>query len=170
MSLKINDEVVKTRTTSLGKLMLFNSGSEYITLGSYPTNKVTDESLVSSLTAQLTTTSPTASGDNWKAYTHWFGWDSSKSKAVAKTDALYQDITYQGSKYRAVYFNSELPKNCSQSYSSSNQYQQTNGYNKQTLYFFDYQPLKWKVVAESDSHYTLVASKILDATCYTHFR
>ena len=168
MSFKINDEVVKTRTTSLSKLMLFNSGSEYVTLGSYPTNKVTDESLVSSLTEQLTTNAPTAAGDNWKAYTHWFGWDSSKSKAVAKTDALYQDITYQGSKYRAVYFNSELPKNCSQSYSSSNQYQQTNGYNKQTLYFFDYQPLKWKVVAESDSHYTLVASKILDGTCYTH--
>ena len=31
-----------------------------------------------------------------------------------------------------------------------NQYQQTNGYNKETLYFFDYQPLKWKIVEESE--------------------
>ena len=140
----------------------------YVTLGSYPTNKVTDSELVESLTNELTTTNPTAAGNNWSAYTHWFSYDTSKAKAVAKTDALYQDITYQGSKYRAVYFNSELPKNCSQSYSSSNQYQQSNGYNKETLYFFDYQPLKWKIVEESENYFTLVSTKILDGVCFTH--
>ena len=141
---------------------------KYVTLGSYPTNKIEDEELVTSLTEQLTNTAPTAADSSWKAYTHWFNWDSSQSKAVAKKDALYQDITYQGAKYRAVYFNSELPKNCSQAYSSSNQYQQSNGYNKQTLYFFDYQPLKWTIVEEAENHYALVATKILDGVCFTH--
>ena len=141
---------------------------KYVTLGSYPTNKITDEELIASLTEKLTTTAPTAASDNWKAYTHWFGWDSSKSKSVAKTDALYQDITYGGSKYRAVYFNSGLAKNCSQTYSESNQYQQTNGYEVQTLYFFDYQPLKWTIVEEGENHYTLLATKVLDGVCFTH--
>ena len=141
---------------------------QYVTLGSYPANKVTDETLLASLTSELEITAPTAAGNGWKAYTHWFGWDSSKSKAVAKKDALYQDIMFEGAQYRAVYFNSELPKNCSQSYSESNQYQQTNGYNKGTLYFFDYQPIKWQIVEETENYYTLVSLKVLDGVCFTH--
>ena len=140
----------------------------YVTLGSYPTNKISDETLIASLTSELETTAPTAAGDNWKAYTHWFSYDSSKSKAVAKTDALYQDIVYEGAMYRAVYFNSELPKNCSQAYSDSNQYQQTNGYSKQNLYFFDYQPIRWNIVEETEDYFTLVSLKVLDGVCFTH--
>ena len=139
---------------------------EYLTLGSYPTNKITDETLYTSLANQLTNTAPTSASDGWKAYKHWFNWNG--SKAVAMSDAFFQDIIFEGAKYRAVYFNTPLAKRCDQTYSSSNQYQQTNGYNIDTLYFFDYQPLKWTVVEEGDSHFTLLSSRVLDGVCFTH--
>ena len=139
-----------------------------VTLGSYPSTKITDETLVASLTSELQTTAPTAAGNGWKAYKHWWAWDSANSKAVRKTDALYQDITHEGEKYRAVYFNSGLAKRCDQSYSESNQYQQTNGYNVKTLYFFKYQPLKWQIVDETDNYYTLISLNVIDSVCFTH--
>ena len=142
----------------------------YVTLGSYPTNKVTDATLYDNLKSQLEKTAPTAADGKWKAYTHWYDYNGNASdkKGVAKKDALYQDIVYNGEKYRAVYFNSGLAKRCDQTYSNSNQQQQTNGYNTNTLYFFDYQPLKWMIVEETESYYTLVATRVLDGVCFSH--
>ena len=143
---------------------------QYVTLGSYPTNKVTDATLYDNLKSQLEKTAPTAADGKWKAYTHWYDYNGNASdkKGVAKKDALYQDIVYNGEKYRAVYFNSGLAKRCDQTYSNSNQQQQTNGYNTNTLYFFDYQPLKWMIVEETESYYTLVATRVLDGVCFSH--
>ncbi len=80
----------------------------------------------------------------------------------------YIDKEYNGEKYRGVYFTSYRPYYCSDSSSALNSVQYDNGYVTSTVYWFKYEPIKWRIAEESGGTVTLVADLILDSQQYDY--
>lgn len=78
----------------------------------------------------------------------------------------YIDVTHNNEQYRGVYFTSYRP--CSTGYSSSsgNSYQDNNGYNTSTVYWFKYEPIKWRILTESNGEALILCEMIIDSQEY----
>ncbi len=63
-------------------------------------------------------------------------------------------VTYDGSKYKRV------------SFATVNSYQQTNGYNSNTVYWFKFEPIQWRVLSNTDGELFVMSEKIFDAKTY----
>ncbi len=61
----------------------------------------------------------------------------------------YADFTYNGTKYRAVTFSQYRPVWTSELSSSDNSEQYDNGYTPNNIYYFKYEPLKWRILNPS---------------------
>ncbi len=135
---------------------------EYILFGTYPQSEVTDISLTAVLT-DLAGEIPTSSNSyDWTSY----GYYISSSDAV---DYMwYIDVQYAGNTYRGVYFVSYRPY-----YTSSSSYpeysrQYGNGYSSGTVYWFEHEPIEWRVLTESDGRAFLLCEMIIDSQEYYH--
>ena len=64
-------------------------------------------------------------------------------------------VTYAGAKYQRVYFTSPI-----------NTQQAANGYNKNTVYWFKFEPVQWRVLSDTNGDLLLMAEKILDTKVY----
>ena len=132
-----------------------------IYFGTYPQSKVTDETFTSALT-NLAGTLPTSSNSaNWTSYGYYISGNVSNFM-------WYIDKEYKGEKYRGVYFTSYRP--CYSGYSSSTDYtyQDDNGYYTSTVYWFKYEPIKWRVLTESNGKALILANLAIDSQQYYH--
>ncbi|MBQ3151755.1 MAG: hypothetical protein IJB86_10980, partial [Clostridia bacterium] len=129
---------------------------DIIEFGSYPQSKVTDSTLLSALNSKSKT---------WVSYGYYSGTGSSDGQMTAKDYMKYADVTYNGNKYRAVTFSSYRPYFTSGT-SSSGTYQDDNGYTTNTVYWFKYEPLKWRVL---DSTGLVICEKIIDSQAYNNY-
>lgn len=77
----------------------------------------------------------------------------------------YQDVSYNGEKYRGVYFTSYRPNSCDSSTPTSYSY---NGYDINTVYWFRWEPIEWMVLSSSDDDGFLITEKIIDSQQYYH--
>ena len=131
-----------------------------IYFGTYPQTKVTDNTLISELNT-LAGSLPTSSNKaNWTDYNYYI------SSSVTSF-MYYQDIDYDNNgiyDYRGVYFTSYRPHYYS--YSSSNSYQDDNGYTRNTVYWFTYDPIEWNILTESSGKALIIANLILDSQDY----
>jgi len=64
-------------------------------------------------------------------------------------------VTYAGYKYLRVYFTSPI-----------NTQQATNGYNQNTIYWFKFEPVQWRVLSDTNGDLLLMSEKILDTKVY----
>lgn len=64
-------------------------------------------------------------------------------------------VTYNYSKYKRVLFTTE-----------TNSYQTSNGYNTNTVYWFKFEPLQWRVLSNTNDELLVIADKILDSKAY----
>ena len=132
------------------------SNGDIVVFGSYPQKKVTDSSLINKLDGV---------SKSWKAYPYY-------SKNTNSTEAQtfptkkntsmmqYADFTYSGKKYRAVKILQYRPIDVLKP-TDSEYKQQSNGYIKGTVYYFEYEPIRWVVLDKSAG--LLVSEKVLDA-------
>jgi len=134
----------------------------YIYFGTYPQTKVTDTTIINSLKS-LAGTLPTASNSQkWTSYKYYI-------EGSNTTDYMwYIDIEYNGDKYRGVYFSSYRPYWCGYSSSVDHSCQDDNGYYVNTLYWFLYEPIKWRILEESNGYATILAELVLDSQHYYH--
>ena len=123
---------------------------DIVEFGSYPQSKVTDSSLVSALNGVL---------KNWVSYGYY-------SSSVQGDWMKYADFTYNGIKYRAVTFSQYRPGYTSFSSSSDYTYQDDNGYTPNNIYFFKYEPLKWRVLDPSTG--LVLCESIIDSQAYSN--
>ena len=72
----------------------------------------------------------------------------------------YSDFSYGGKKYRAVKIHKYRPIDVTK-VPDSEYKQQSNGYTKETVYYFEYEPIRWVVLNKSLG--LLVSEKVLDA-------
>ena len=132
----------------------YNVG-DTVTLGSYPQSEVTDTALKSALTSRAGSTS------GWTSYNYYI--------SGAQSDYMkYTDVEYGGAKYRGVYFTQYRPYRTVDSSSTDNSYQDDNGYNTFTVYWFKYEPMKWQVLSfdKTTGNAVVLSKDIIDSQQY----
>lgn len=129
---------------------------DIVDFGSYPQSRVIDEALIDELNSQSL---------NWIFYEYYSG-DGGYKSMVQSDYMKYADVTYDGNKYRAVEFSLYRPSCTSGMQTAMSTNQDDNGYYPNTVYWFKYEPLKWKVL---DPATGLVLSAIsIDAQAYSN--
>ena len=133
----------------------YNVG-DVVKLGSYPQSRVTDSTLISALNKIAKT---------WTSYGYYSGNDNVGS--MAKGDWMkYSDFTYNGVKYRAVTFSQYRPYYTHISLSSGELHQKYNGYYTNNVYYFKFEPLKWRVLDPATG--LVLCENIVDSQAYSN--
>lgn len=129
---------------------------DIVEFGSYPQSRITNSSLVSALNKV---------SKNWVSYGYYSGTGSYGT--MAQGDWMkYADFTYNGTKYRAVTFSQYRPYSTCNPSSTSKTYQDDNGYTPNNIYYFKYEPLKWRVLDPSTGF--VLCESIIDAQAYSN--
>lgn len=129
--------------------------------GEYPQSKVTDEALTTSLNAAAGALPTTANLGNWTIVDNYH---SGKT-----TDcAYYTDVELNGDKYRGVYFNEYRSHYVGESTEGSKSFQYKNGYRVDTVYWFKYEPISWRILETSNGKATLSCSIALDSMQFSN--
>ncbi len=143
---------------SATKVTSFSRG-DIIEFGWYPQRKVTDSTLISALNC--------ANGD-WKSYGYYSGTGDWSDGQMKPSDYMrYKDVSYNGSKYRAVTFDSYRPYYTGYTSSASKTDQDDNGYKTGNVYWFKYEPIKWRVLNPATG--MVMAETILDSQIFNNY-
>lgn len=129
---------------------LFLKGGKYIYFGSYPQSKVSDRGLKDALMSIAGDT------ETWTSYDYYIEDDSLRYM-------VYKDVRHEGEKFRGVYFSEFRPYSTGVISSEENSLQDDNGYKMGKVYWFRYEPIKWKILSSSDGKAFLCAQQIIDA-------
>ena len=135
---------------------------DYIYFGSYPQTVVTDDRVKSGLTA-LAGDLPTAEDSkNWTSYGYYI-------EGEVVDYMWYIDLAYNEVKYRGVYFTSYRPDETHRLSKAANSQQDDNGYNVSTVYWFKYEPIKWRILSEANGEALILCEMIIDSREYCNF-
>lgn len=129
---------------------------DIIEFGSYPQSKVSDSSLVSALNKVL---------KNWVSYGYYSG-DGSSGSMKPGDWMKYADFVYNGKKYRAVTFSQYRPLATIMTSSAENTFQDDNGYSINTTYYFEYEPLIWRILDPATG--LILCENIIDSQAYSN--
>lgn len=140
----------------------FQTG-DIIEFGSYPQAKVTDEILLARLDEIE---------KEWISYGYYSGTGTYGDGKMAPDDYMkYCDITLDGEKYRAVFFDKYRGK-CTHNSAittvySYNIHQSRNGYLINTVYYFKYEPLQWRILDPETG--MLLCESIIDSQAFNNY-
>ena len=135
---------------------------DYIYFGSYPQTVVTDDRVTIGLTA-LAGDLPTAEDSkNWTSYGYYI-------EGEVVDYMWYIDLAYNEVKYRGVYFTSYRPDETHRLSRAANSQQDDNGYNVSTVYWFKYEPIKWRILSEANGEALILCEMIIDSREYCNF-
>ena len=124
---------------------------DLVTFGSYPQSRVTDETLINALNAQTL---------NWTYYDYYV---NNEHDDFMK----YADVTYNRNRYRAVTFSHYRPFYATSASTGANQtFQDENGYVPDTVYWFRYEPIVWRIL-DADAGLMMTES-ILDTQAFNN--
>lgn len=129
---------------------------EYVLFGSYPNSKETNEQTILALSSLI--------GNLPSAY-NFNGWTDYEYYILGKKEsfAFYKDVTLSDNKYRAVYFTSYRPTSSKLESTKNNSFQDENGYDINIVYYFKFEPIKWRVLNADNDKKLLLSSVILDS-------
>ena len=134
---------------------------EYILFGSYPQTEVTDSATTTALNGMSGTLPTSSNSYGWTSYEYIINGDVTNFM-------WYIDLEYSGEKYRGVYFTSYRPDRITYSSSTSSySYQDDNGYYTDTVYWFKWEPIKWRILTESDGKAMILSELMLDSQRYS---
>ena len=126
---------------------------DIIEFGSYPQSEVTDEALLQELNS-LTL--------NWVSYEYYTGTGNWRDGQMKPSDYMkYADVTYNEFKYRAVTFTGYRPYLTGYKSLANNSYQDDNGYYINSIYWFKYEPLQWRVLDPNEG--LIMCESIIDS-------
>lgn len=109
-------------------------GSFY--LGTYPQSEVTDTELLSAF-ENLTL--------SWQSYGYYEG-DEAEENHMQSNYMSYADFEYENEKYRAVTFAKYRDCFDTDVDETTYSYQDDNGYELNTVYYFKFEPIKWNIL------------------------
>ncbi|MCR4661526.1 MAG: DUF6273 domain-containing protein [Clostridia bacterium] len=147
-----------------------------IYFGYYPQTLVTDETLLAQLN-QTYTDLPGRTEDQfngWTSYEYYVG-ENANGSAQKANIMFYFDTEYNNAKYRAVYmlqYRSDNPDYAvgyqpSSSDKWSRTRQENTGYQRCVVYWFKYEPIKWRILEErKDGKALLIADIVLDSQAF----
>ncbi len=126
--------------------------------GSYPQEKVPKGALSSALDRLIGVLPTSADSGAWTSYKYYILDDNERDFM------WYCDVTYEGARYRAVYFCDYRPNDTMNT--SDDNYQEENGYLVGRVYWFRFEPILWRILEETDGKLHLIADACLDAQAY----
>lgn len=131
-----------------------HKSDDIILFGSYPQSEVKDSALLTVLNGLSL---------SWESFKYYCGTGKFNDGQMHPSDYMrYADAAYGGEKYRAVTFDTFRPYFSGfESTAQDNSYQNNNGYECGKVYWFKYEPLKWRIV-DGDSGYA-VCDSIIDS-------
>ncbi len=132
---------------------------KYIYFGSYPQTEVSDIELKGSLDT-LAGELPTSSNSQlWTSYGYYMSGSVSNYM-------WYIDIDAGTERYRGVYFTDYRPYYTDSDSSASNTDQDDNGYTTGSVYWFKYEPIKWRILKEENGNALLLSDMQIDSREY----
>ncbi|MBQ7444486.1 MAG: hypothetical protein IJS71_00910 [Clostridia bacterium] len=129
---------------------LFLKDGKYVYFGSYPQSMVSDQEPKDALMSIAGNT------DTWTSYDYYVN-------GVSLRYMVFKDVRHEGEKFRGVYFSEFRPYSTGVISSEENSLQDDNGYKMGKVYWFRYEPIKWKILSSSDGKAFLCAQQIIDA-------
>ena len=132
-----------------------NKAYDYITFGSYPQSAVKDDALISKLNLMPLT---------WESYDYMSG-DGDMGTMKSGDYMQYADVSYRDEKYRAVRFSSYRPIWICGLPGVDESYQDDNGYKINTVYWFKFEPLKWRIIDRENG--LVMCESVIDAQPFT---
>ena len=131
---------------------------DLIVFGSYPQSEVTDSAKLSALNSLSL---------NWISYGYYSGTGNTADGQMQPSDFMkYADVTYNSEKYRAVKFTQYRPYGTGYTCSASDSYQDNNGYYIDTVYWFKYEPLQWRVLDPAEGF--VLCESVIDSQPYNN--
>ncbi|MBQ6381367.1 MAG: hypothetical protein IJJ41_07205 [Clostridia bacterium] len=127
-------------------------------MGMYPQAEVSDSSLIAALN-QIECT--------LQSYGYMYN-ANADSETSSEVDMRYADIVYGGVAYRKVVINQYRPYCLRSSSNADNSNQDDNGYTIGT-YYFKWEPINWKVLAQEDDGVYVIAFNLPDAQPYHNY-
>lgn len=158
-----NDDLISATIhynySPIADIVTNSSVGDIIEFGSYPQSKVTDAELISALDSV---------SKSWISYGYYSGTGEwADGKMTAKDYMQYADVTYKGERYRAVKFTEYRPNFTGyESSSVGDIYQSDNGYYTNTVYWFKFEPLEWRILDPDEGF--IICERIIDAQPYNN--
>lgn len=130
---------------------------DLVEFGSYPQTKVTDGSLLDALNA---------APQRWISYNYYYrGAYLSYTYGILQSNYMqYCDVFYGGETYRGVRFSQYRPYYSDASPSADYSFQDDNGYDPGTTYWFRWEPLVWRVLDPAAG--LILCETIIDSQAY----
>ena len=132
---------------------------EDVYFGAYPQTREEDEALVLALNTLAGALPKESNGKGWTSYGYY-------ANGVQADYMWYIDISYKGTMYRGVYFSDYRPHCTTEINSVDRSGQDENGFVPLKVYWFKFEPIKWKILKESDGEATLLCDMIIDSGEY----
>lgn len=110
---------------------------DIIEFGSYPQSEVKDNSLIAELNKI---------DKEWISYNYHRQATRPTVGIVTDDYMQYADVEYNGEKYRAVIFSMWRPYKTEKESAPGNTYQDANGFSYDTVYWFKFEPIKWRIL------------------------
>ena len=145
------------KETGLKVSAVFHSVGDLVEFGTYPQREVKDSETLVLLNSQTL---------SWASYGYYSGtgtWDD--GQMTAKDYMKYADVTVNGTKYRAVKFTEYRP--CCTGFTSSNSQQDDNGYEINNTYWFQFEPIKWRVLDPATGF--ILCESIIDSQAFNNY-
>ncbi len=135
----------------------YRSG-DVIEFGSYPQTRVSDAELIAALNGL-------GDGTEWISYGYYSG--NGEIGSMSQGDWMqYCDVTYDGLKYRGVYFTQYRPYVVYKEPTVDYTIQERNGYYPENRYWFRWEPLLWRIL-NSESEFVM-CDILIDAQAYNN--
>ena len=135
----------------------------YVYFGYYPQTDVTAKNGEELTSAYASVLPENGTNNGWTSYKYYMN-NSNETDYMWYKDV---DVDDNGSNdYRAVYFVSYRPSYISSSSSAYDTYQDDNGYNRNTVYWFKFEPIKWRILSEENGKALIFAELIIDSMNY----
>ena len=140
--------------------------------GSYPQTEVTDSATITALNKEAGNAPTKTAFHKWTQYsgytaivtnTYKENGEDVKRDEPEDLPMFYQDVTYQTETYRGVIFLSYRPFATIYKANFATTYQDNNGYALNKVYWFKYEPIKWRILKKEGSKATLVTDCAIDS-------
>lgn len=136
----------------------YNTG-DIVEFGTYPQSKVYDTAITDKLNSMAA---------NWISYKYYSGTGDDLDGNMVPSDYMrYCDVTYDNVKYRGVTFSQYRPLRTGLLPTADQSNQDDNGYYTNTVYWFRFDPVEWRVLDPYDN--LLMSEMILDAQAFNNY-
>lgn len=160
---KWSEDVTTTAAATVSEQVYRRDGN-VIYFGSYPQTKVTDSTITAALVNRMGAKPTPSDSGSWISYYKYY----IKGRYAAHF-MWYKDLEYNGEKYRGVYFTEYRPYHTEKSSYTGDSYQDDNGFYTSTVYWFKYEPIKWRILEEKDGKAFLLCDIAIDSQEYYPF-